>query len=62
MLKDLSHPAGNGYPALFRAGGCEGNGEEKWRPISVTPSPLQVGSQRHFPTWPLAKGQTLPFC
>jgi len=37
------HPAVNGYPTLFRAGEGEGGEEEECCPISVAPSPVQVG-------------------
>jgi len=43
--KTLSvHPAGNGYPTLFRAGEGKGGEEEEWRSTSVAMSPVQLGT------------------
>jgi len=38
------HLAGNGYLTLFRVGEGEGGEEEEWRPNSVTPLPVRIGS------------------
>jgi len=38
------YPAGNGHPALFRAGEGEGSEEEEWHATSVTQLPVQVDS------------------
>jgi len=43
-------PAGNRCPILFKAREGEGGDEEEWRPISVTPLPVEVGSLTAWPT------------
>jgi len=44
FFKNSLHPAVNENLTLFRAGESDGGEKEGWRPTSVTPLPVQVGS------------------
>jgi len=56
------HPTENGCLTLFRAGEGKGGEEEEWRPTSVSPLPIQVGTlAATSPTQPLwTMGTILP--
>jgi len=57
------HPVGNGYQTLFRAEEGEGNGENEWHPISVTPVLVEVAwlfNSHFFRTKAFVKGQPSP--